>query len=308
MSGTRDERGGVVGSVFLVILAALLAFFTYTLASDAMARGDRTQLAISALPGVVTFLLAGILIIIVVEGRREQVIAGRRAVNPDQPWLWTDDWRDGHVRSATLGGTAAVFTVFAGLWNAGAAVAVSQQTDLSRAPGLALVVIIGLALIVVAGYKVLLARKYPAAVFDMSTVPGILGGRLGGAIQLPPPVPAGAEARVKLECERIQRNAHRGPRSKALWQDERTLTVPDGGRLPVEFIIPFDLPPSEPPLPSADARDLPISWTLTVTARVPGVDYLATFSVPVFRTAASDASLLREPDSPPKTRDAGKSR
>jgi hypothetical protein len=308
MSGTRDERGGVVGSVFLVCLTALLAFFSYTLASDAIVRGDGTQLAISALPGVVTLLLAGILIVIVVEGRREQVIAERRAVNPDQPWLWTNEWRDGHVRSVTLWGAAAAFTVFAALWNAGAAVAVSQQTDLSRAPGLALVVIIGLALIVVAVYKVLLARKYPAAVFDMSTVPGVLGGRLGGAIQLPPPVPAGAEAQVKLECERIQRNAHKGPRSKTLWLDERTLTVPAGGRLPVEFVVPFDLPPSEPPLPSGDPADLPISWTLSVTARVPGVDYLARFSVPVFETPASDASLLRAAGSPPKTSDASKSR
>lgn len=36
----------------------------------------------------------------------------------------------------------------------------------------------------------------------------------------------------------------------------------------------------------------PISWTLSVTVRVPGVDYVETFCVPVFATKASGRSIV----------------
>jgi hypothetical protein len=125
----------------------------------------------------------------------------------------------------------------------------------------------------------------------MTAVPGVLGGHLSGSIQIPARVPAGVEARVKLACDRTRRSST-GPLSWTLWQDELTVTTPASGSLPVTFTIPFDLPPSELPERAGMHDASPISWTLSVTVRVPGVDYLETFRVPVFATAASDRSIV----------------
>jgi hypothetical protein len=58
--------------------------------------------------------------------------------------------------------------------------------------------------------------------------------------------------------------------------------------LPVSFKVPFDLPPSTAP---GEGGVTHIGWRLSVSACVPGVDWSATFHVPVFQTEASDPSI-----------------
>lgn len=56
--------------------------------------------------------------------------------------------------------------------------------------------------------------------------------------------------------------------------------------VPVLFEVPFDLPES------AGGGSRKIEWKLQMDAAVPGVDYHAEFTVPVFRTAESDEGFV----------------
>jgi hypothetical protein len=66
-----------------------------------------------------------------------------------------------------------------------------------------------------------------------------------------------------------------------LWQEEQQ-AAGAGVTIPVEFAIPADAAPCDPGM--ASDRTL---WRLDVTADVLGIDYAASFEVPVFRTAES---------------------
>jgi hypothetical protein len=300
MTRAHEARGGIVPEVLFGILTVLCAAATYAVAAAAIAKGDRTALAISLVPGGITVAFAFTSILMDVQRRKEKAIADRRSLNPDEPWLWTDAWRDGRIRSTSSWGTAAIVIVFAAIWNAavaggGLAVYWSGGDLWSRPAGVVFLVIfalVGVALIACAVYLVLSAMKYPPTVFEMSAVPGVLGGHLGGSIDIPAPVPAGAEARVKLECVRTVHSRSAGPETGTLWQSELTATIPGGGRLPVAFTIPFNLPPSELPELRGRPSASPFSWSLSVRVSLPGVDYIETFEVPVFATRASDRSIV----------------
>jgi hypothetical protein len=152
--------------------------------------------------------------------------------------------------------------------------------------------VVGLGLIAAAVYVVLLARKYPPALFEMSAVPGALGGHLLGWIHVSPKVPPGTAAKVDLSCRRGSTGTSRSSQSVTLWRDEATVPTSADNLLPVSFTIPFDLPPSELPERAGTPGGSLISWTLSVTASVPGVDYCEVFDVPVFATPASNRSIV----------------
>jgi hypothetical protein len=57
----------------------------------------------------------------------------------------------------------------------------------------------------------------------------------------------------------------------------------DGVVIPIEIAVPADAPPSE----SGDGGTQ-VFWRLNVDAEVPGVDYSASFDVPVAHTAFTD--------------------
>lgn len=298
--GPAPRGLAVAYGVIAGILMVLFALATYVLASAAIAKGDRTGLAISLIPGLLTVAFAAILSMVVVQRRKEKVIAERCALNPNQPWLWTDKWMDGRIRSGSSWGLAVLVVVFAAVWNAAfwaGGLAAYRRGDLGRSTGWVFLLIanlVGVGLIAGAAYLVVLARKYPRTVFELTSMPGVLGGRLEGSIQIPSRVAAGAEARVKLDCSRsVSSRSSYGPSTVTLWQDEQTLTTPDSYSLPVAFTIPFDLPPSELPELSGTSSSSKISWSLSVTVRTPGVDYQASYTLPVFATDASDPSIVR---------------
>jgi hypothetical protein len=66
--------------------------------------------------------------------------------------------------------------------------------------------------------------------------------------------------------------------------------------MPVAFRIPFNLPESDlPDMPSKGT--MRVSWLLSISASLPGVDYSAVFNVPVFPTEASDKTFVTGSDS-----------
>ena len=77
-----------------------------------------------------------------------------------------------------------------------------------------------------------------------------------------------------------------------LWEDQQTVMhellddQAEISAIPVVFQIPADCRPSD----DRDASDKTL-WRLITSAKVPGIDYSATFEVPVFTTAQSDATI-----------------
>ena len=98
-------------------------------------------------------------------------------------------------------------------------------------------------------------RKFSPAVFEMSGVPGVLGGWLRGTIQMPPQVPEGTEARVRLVCHRRSTGSSR--LDYDVWEEESSAST--SSSMPVAIRIPFNLPESDLPehaLEGHDARQL----------------------------------------------------
>jgi hypothetical protein len=118
-----------------------------------------------------------------------------------------------------------------------------------------------------------------------------VGHALEGTVRTPAGLRPSDGFRVVLSCIRRTTSGsgrNRSTTESVLWQDERQVSGSALG-VPVAFAIPADAVPSDP---SRDAdRTL---WRLAVSADVPGVDYAATFEVPVFHTAASDRPRTAE--------------
>jgi hypothetical protein len=119
--------------------------------------------------------------------------------------------------------------------------------------------------------------------FVMTAMPGVLGGRLKGQVQASGLTP-GAEAEFTLQCV-SWRHAARNSRSSILWQDKYTASA----QAPVDFEIPFDVQGTR-----GWERGMreEILWQLD--ARTMDGKFRASFVVPVFQTAGSDAGRTRE--------------
>jgi hypothetical protein len=159
--------------------------------------------------------------------------------------------------------------------------------------------LVGLGLAAGAVYMAVADRKFGRAAFEMSSVPGVLGGWLRGNIMLPGQVPGGCEARVRLVCRRDSTGSSRF--GYDVW--EADATVMTGASVPVAFRIPFNLPESDlPDMPGAGT--MRVTWLLSIAASQPGVDYAAVFGVPVFATEASDRTFMAGDTGPNATGEA----
>jgi hypothetical protein len=124
----------------------------------------------------------------------------------------------------------------------------------------------------------------------LSTVPGVLGGRLEGTIEAAPGGAAG-EVEVTLRCL-CWRPQGRSSFSRIVWQEcarAYAQPAPAGIAIPVGFDLPFD---ADGTGRSASDRMVQVLWH--VIARSPMTGFRASFTVPVFRTPRSDPGQTRE--------------
>jgi hypothetical protein len=145
---------------------------------------------------------------------------------------------------------------------------------------------IGLTMIWWAVYCVRRWRKFGQSEFQMADVPGVIGGQLAGVIRTSAKIRPEDGFHLILRCVK-QITTGNGDDSKTsesvLWENEQTEMHEllddqlEQSAIPVVFQIPIDCLPSD----SQDANDKTV-WRLTASARVPGMDYAATFEVPVF--------------------------
>jgi len=221
----------------------------------------------------------------------------QKTLQPDKPWTWKQDWAQGVIISSnrTEMWAAIVVTSF---WNVIALpVAFMVLGDvMSRKTGaLALLVLIfpaiGLGLLAWMIRSIAKWRKFGESRIEMASTPGVIGGALGGAICVPVHIRPEDGFHLKLTCvNRVTTGSgkHRSTTEHVLWQDERLmkreLLENDRSRsaIPVLFGIPYDCRPTD----DTDSNN-EFLWRLEAKAAVPGIDYQATFDVPVFRTEAS---------------------
>ncbi|HEY8240945.1 MAG TPA: hypothetical protein VIH35_05835 [Kiritimatiellia bacterium] len=125
----------------------------------------------------------------------------------------------------------------------------------------------------------------------MAAVPGVIGGRVAGVVSVPRDVQPAGGFIVTLDClETVTTGSgkDRSTTDRTVWQDSHAMkaeamrTDPMFQALPVLFAPPYDLPSANP-----EAGNGKITWRLEVKADIPGVDYLAHFDLPVFKTADS---------------------
>jgi len=225
-------------------------------------------------------------------GRRRLVDAeGRQAGHPDAPWLWRADWASGVVTDSSRTEMWTAW-VFAALWNLislpGGVLGVRAATrEGNRLALIALMFpLIGMGLLAWAVRTTLRYRRYGISRFELSRNPGIVGHTLAGTVRTPSDLRPPEGFRVVLSCIRRETTGsgkNRSTTEHLLWQEERR-TMGGPGGLPVAFAIPSDARPSDP-----GRSDNRVLWRLQVTGDVPGIDYAATFEVPVFHTTESDA-------------------
>jgi hypothetical protein len=208
---------------------------------------------------------------------------------PGQPWMWRSDWARGRVES-DFRSTMIVAWVIAGFtggitWATLAATWDKIPTMGPPGLGIALLPVICL---VVASWAVVATsrhRKYGASIFELSTLPGVVGGRLAGRIETKLPEIPSAGARLHLDCIRIVRSGKSTTR-RLLWKVEEDVPASrlsrgwQGVSIPVSLQIPADAQPTV----DGSGRVL---WRLSAHVSTPGVDFKANFEAPVYRTAQS---------------------
>ncbi|MFL6245753.1 MAG: hypothetical protein ACJ74H_06990 [Thermoanaerobaculia bacterium] len=208
------------------------------------------------------------------------LLRSRRPTSIDNPRRISDQSRRGTV----------IFWGFALLWNAIAApVAVFVPDAIRRGHHIAwlgfLFPIAGALLLIAAIRLTLRALRFPESTLVLDTMPAPIGGRLRGHVEVAHPLTAVTRVIIRLTAL-SRRRSGRDTDDTIVCDEKRELQLAqlrrtdDGTIIPVEINIPESAPPSQ----TSDA-EVQIYWRLTVDAEVPGVDYSATFDVPVARDA-----------------------
>jgi len=221
-------------------------------------------------------------------------LEARKAAAPGQPWLWRDDWASRRIQDTdrAQAGNLWGFALFWTLVSVPAAyfgVRQALQTG-DKAPWVVLLFpAIGCVLIAAAIYATLRVRRYGRSVLELAAVPAPLGREITGTIRVSRGLDPAHGVQLELSCIRRVTSGsgkNRSTREEILWQDEQAIAGGsrqyDGVSIPVRMAIPAEAEPCD------DSNALNrVLWRLVARVTTPGVDYAATFEVPVFRTAES---------------------
>ncbi|HEY7088209.1 MAG TPA: hypothetical protein VH518_08985 [Tepidisphaeraceae bacterium] len=220
---------------------------------------------------------------------------GRREAAPPSPWLSNPAWANGTVldESRRWGAAAwgvAIFFVLMSVPIVGVSISElihprSRSASDIMTTAFVMLIFGGISagLLGLAIYFTLLRRKYGAVRLELSTFPGAIGGSLAGTIVTGRPLQLMNNLHLTLSCWEHAVGAARGTSNTLLWQGEQALSPrlpgdPSGARIPVFFTIPSHCSPS------GHERNR-IRWRLTANSPMPGVDFHASFIVPVFKVA-----------------------
>lgn len=233
----------------------------------------------------------------------------------DAPWLNKKEWAEGRIRSQT-GNVAGLLWVIALLWNGFMwPVVVLLWGDPEKSAMLkvlAIFCVVGVLLLFWAIRDTLAWFRFGTSIFELASNPGVIGGALEGRVQTRLKSRPKAPVQVTLSCnrrvtERVRRTKYDDNRNRSgtreetvvrtelLWQGgcklqpEALVQGPRGLTIPVRIEIPSGSAGTD----ATDPND-EILWHLGVTVDLPGADFGAAFSVPVFETEDSRSNLTQE--------------
>jgi hypothetical protein len=232
------------------------------------------------------------------ENATEAEVAAARAAWLRARWAERPDWAEGVIRSDDVkhGGLA---VLAAGLWSVFALGALGAALIWGDIAWLVAVGagVVALGFIVNAARMTLRRRKFGDSRLRLERTPLALGGRLAGEVATG--VPRGMRLAdgfaVTLRCvHRWEETTGSGDnrrshmRRDTLW--ETTARHPGATRagsggvvVPVAFALPGDQPPA-----TLGGGNEGIVWELSVSASVPGIDYAASFELPVLDRQAAE--------------------
>lgn len=254
----------------------------------------------SIFAGVASLILVAVLFGAKSQKKRDAI----KEQHPNEPWLWREDWATGRIRSSEKAGVVFIW-FFAIFWNAvsmpsaffGVREAIKKE-DWAILFVL-LFPLVGVGLLYWAIHATLRHLRYGVSTFEPAAMPGVIGGQLQG--QVFGKIRLGPGHRMKVQLTNFHRytsgsGKNRSTHYKVLWQEEKelgmehlSLGMHGGSVIPIDFYVPRDC--QETTVYGGEDGYL---WRLVVSASVPGVDYGATFDIPVFVTAESDAPQARQ--------------
>ena len=300
----RVNAGAGCLIAFLVPFAAAGAF-TAVQAVRSAATGDRAQ---AAFLGIFALTFGGVGfggIVAALKGRRKLAeLEAIQGLHPTEPWLWRADWAAGRIEDAGRGTMWLAWCV-AAFWNLVSAPAawfgVREAVRSGKPVALLALVfpLVGVGLLVWAVRATARFRRFGVSRFELATRPAAVGRSLAGTVQAPAELRPAEGFRVLLTClRRITTGSGKNSstREDILWQEEQRVSGQPSRTaagmwtaVPVAFPLPADAAPCD----DANRRNR-VLWRLTVSAEVPGIDYAASFEVPVFHTAESDRPPMPE--------------
>jgi hypothetical protein len=226
--------------------------------------------------------------------RTEETLKAR---DPNQPWMWRPDWASGRISDSNRMLLWSSW-IFATLWNLiswpSAVLAVrSAMLQGNTAAYVALLFpLAGTGLLVWAVRNTIRHKRYGASLLELSTIPAVIGHSLAGTIRVSSLLQPAEGFALTLSC--VQRSTRDGNDDSSsetiLWQEEQQVrgeTFRDAGGMTTRVRVGFRIPADARGTDSSNPSDQTI-WRLSISAGVSGIDYQASFELPVFRTAASE--------------------
>lgn len=209
----------------------------------------------------------------------------------EKPWTQREDWAAGAIQQEDKLNLR-LLVGFAIAWNIISGVIVGGVLASSGFGGFALILLgfpaFGIMLVVVAIRTWLHRRRFGQSVLRCASVPVWLGEPLRGVVEtnIPSTHRSRQGFRIRLAC--LRERTYHGRRNddrttlETVWEREEDAHAPDDGgpvvRIPIDVTVPASLPPTV--MPPSDDRTL---WRVTVSQKLPGIDYHAVFEIPVFR-------------------------
>lgn len=256
-----------------------------------LVRGGEMPVALGIVGMIFAAIGGAVIVGALIARKRALRVDELRARHPGQPWMWNEEWASRRVGDSNRTSTA-VLWVFAILWNAVSwPVLLVLPRELTDANYVVLVAAIfpvaGVILIGGAIRATMRDRRFRHSALLLDHVPVPLGGTLRGRVEVPYASLAEASS-IVVRLTAVNRvRSGKSTHESIVFQEE--VEVPHGAvsRMPDRVSIPIDLDVPHDVQETHTEGSSQSLWRLTVDAEMPGIDYNASFDVPVFRTEAT---------------------
>jgi hypothetical protein len=214
------------------------------------------------------------------------------------PWLAEEQWASQGIQ-CNQRGSMLFWWFFALFWNLVSSpllFAIPTELEKGNYPILIGLVfpLVGIWLLWRAIHNTLQWRRFGNVTFHMDPYPGSVGGDVGGSFELPLPYDSTHNFTATLTLVNRYESGSGKDRStseRPKWQQQGiavTESSQTGTRVFIRFAVPEGLPVSEPVSKNYHL------WRLVVVASIPGVDFSATFELPVFATGEKSRHIRQE--------------